>query len=38
MESRAATIGGRLEVTSAGNGDGTTVVLAVPLNPSGGAM
>jgi signal transduction histidine kinase len=36
MESRAATIGGRLELGSAGNGTGTTVFLEVPLDTSGG--
>ena len=36
MESRAATIGGRLELGSAGNGAGTTVLLEVPLDQSGG--
>lgn len=36
METRAATIGGRLELDSAGNEDGTTVVLEVPLDQPGG--
>ena len=36
MESRAATIGGRLALGSSDNGAGTTVVLEVPLEPSGG--
>jgi signal transduction histidine kinase len=37
MESRAATIGGRLDISSAGNGDGTSVVLEVPLDHPGGS-
>jgi signal transduction histidine kinase len=36
MESRAATVGGRLELDSAGTGAGTTVILEVPLDHSGG--
>jgi signal transduction histidine kinase len=36
MESRAATIGGHLELDSAGNAAGTTVLLEVPLEHSGG--
>ena len=36
MESRAATIGGRVEFASAGDGDGTTVLLEVPLDNPGG--
>ena len=34
MESRAATIGGRLRLDSTGNGGGTTVLLEVPLDRS----
>lgn len=37
MESRAATIGGRLELESPANGAGTTVALDVPLDPTGGS-
>jgi signal transduction histidine kinase len=37
MESRAATIGGRVELSSSGNGGGTTVLLEVPLDASGGS-
>jgi signal transduction histidine kinase len=36
MESRAATIGGRLELDSGADGTGTTVFLEVPIDHSGG--
>jgi signal transduction histidine kinase len=36
MESRAETIGGRIELSSGDDGDGTTVLLEVPLDQPGG--
>jgi signal transduction histidine kinase len=37
MESRAATIGGRLQITSPADGRGTAITLDVPLSHHGGA-
>jgi signal transduction histidine kinase len=36
MESRAATIGGSLEITSSDGGRGTAITLDVPLSNQGG--
>jgi signal transduction histidine kinase len=38
MESRAATIGGRVELSSSGDGGGTSVLLEVPVDSSGGSL